>query len=69
MSWRPEVQTAGNGDRWSGNALVFASRAEALDYVEDLMFRWTAVTDTRAVETDEPVTHVWKDGQLGHVKP
>jgi hypothetical protein len=55
MSWKPEVQTAGNGDDWNGNALRFATKKEAADYVLDLACRWTAVTDWRVVESDEEV--------------
>jgi hypothetical protein len=54
-----EVQTAGDGDHWSTNSLVFATREEAERYVDDLMFRWTAVRDTRVVEVDQPVNSVW----------
>ena len=68
MSWKPEVRTAGGGDKWSTNSLVFATEQEAKDYVRDLEWRWTAVTDTRAVEVDEPVTHAWVDGKLEHAK-
>ncbi|MGD9617662.1 MAG: hypothetical protein AB7H90_21605 [Alphaproteobacteria bacterium] len=55
MSFKPEVVADSSG-KWSGNALRFATEEEeAKIYVDDLMMRWTAVRDTRVVETDEPV--------------
>jgi hypothetical protein len=39
--------------------LRFATKDEAERYVHDLMMRWTLVTDTRVVESDDP-------GQLRH---
>jgi hypothetical protein len=63
-SWKPEVQTAGDGDRWSGNALRFATKAEAERYVFDLAMRWTAVADTRVVQSDDPVTHEIPEGSV-----
>ena len=62
-----EVQTAGDGDRWSTNYLVFATREEAERYVDDLMWRWTAVRETRVVEVDKPVNSIWKDGKRERV--
>jgi hypothetical protein len=56
MSFKPEVKTAGGGETWNSNNCRFETQKEALDYVDDLQFRWTAVTDTRVVEVDEPVT-------------
>jgi hypothetical protein len=54
MSWKPEVQTAGE-DEWSGNALRFANKEDAEEWVLNLSYRWTAVTNTRVVESeDEP---------------
>ena len=55
MSYKAEVQTAGDGDKWSGNGLRFATKEAAEQYVQNLMYRWTAVTDTRVVESEEPV--------------
>ena len=66
MGWKPEVQT-GNDPKWYRNGLTFATEAEAQNSAFDLMMRWTAVADYSAVEVDEPVTHVYLDGVLGHV--
>jgi len=56
MSFKPEVIADGSG-KWAGNALRFATRKEAEDWVADLALRWTLVRETRVIETpDEPVT-------------
>ncbi len=52
-SWAPEVQTAGDGEKWSRNALRFADKKDAEEWVEGLAMRWAAVTNTRVVPTDE----------------
>ena len=58
-SWKPEVITDDTGGRWFGNNLRFATEAETEEYLKDLPRRWSAVRDTRAVEVNEPVTHIW----------
>jgi hypothetical protein len=63
ISWKPEVQTAGGAGKWSGNACRFATEAEAKDYVIDLSMRWTAVSDFRVVESDDPVTYEMVEGR------
>ena len=57
-SWAPEVVADSSG-KWVGNALRFATKAEAEGNVADLAWRWTAVIDTRVVETDDPVNYRW----------
>lgn len=64
MSWKPEVQIVNNGDKWSRNGLVFATEAEATNSARDLMMRWFAVTDCRAVESDEPVNYTYHNHEL-----
>jgi hypothetical protein len=54
MSWKPEVIADGSG-KWSGNALRFATYAEAKEYVLDLALRWSAVREVRVIESDDPV--------------
>jgi hypothetical protein len=66
MSWKPEVHVSG---KWCGNGLVFATEAEAAQEASDLMDRWFAVADSRAVESDEPVTHTYVDHKLGWITP
>ena len=58
MSWMPEVIADSSG-QWAGNGLRFANRAEAEAYALDLSLRWTAVRETRATESPDPVTHRW----------
>ena len=62
MSWKSEV-IADSTNTWCGNALRFATPAEARDYVWDLSMRWTLVRDIRVVESDEPVNYVFVDGR------
>lgn len=62
MSWKPEVQTDSTG-QWYGNALRFATKAEADANVRDLSFRWTAVRDCRSTQCSDPVTHSYIDGR------
>ena len=52
-SYAPEVQTIGDGDTWTGNGCRFATREEAETWVDRLACRWTAVTGTRVVESDD----------------
>ena len=63
MSYQPEVVADSSG-AWSGNALRFATEAEARTYVADLAARWTLVTATRVVESDDPVTARITDNRL-----
>ena len=63
MSWKPEVRT-GNDPKFYGNALAFATQAEAESNAHELMMRWFAVVECRAVESTDPVTHAWVDGKL-----
>lgn len=68
MSFKPEVQTAGDGGKWTGNMLRFATRLEAERWVYALMRRWYAVDDTRVVESDDPVNYKLKeDGSVESV--
>lgn len=55
MSWKPEVIADGSG-QWVGNGLRFATKEQAEVYVLDLALRWTAVRDTRVVESNDPVS-------------
>ncbi len=52
-SWKPQVQTAGNGDAWSENNLAFRTEAEALASARNLMARWMLVTDCRAAPSEQ----------------
>ena len=61
-SFAPQV-IADNSGKFCGNALRFATREEAEASVRDLMNRWMLVTDTRVVETDDPVNYTRVDGR------
>jgi hypothetical protein len=63
MSWKPQVQVRGEPG-WHSNALRFATRKEAEDNAHDLWSRWTLVTNSRAIESEDPVNYVWLDGRL-----
>ena len=65
MSFKPMVST-GTDPKFYGNALAFATQAEALANANDLFNRWMLCTDYRAVESDEPVTHTYSNGVLGN---
>ncbi len=67
MSWAPEVVTDASG-KWYGNALRFATREEAESNVHNLMMRWTAVRETRVVESPDEPNYRWVDGRLVHIE-
>jgi len=69
VSWKPEVQVVNEPGQWHGNALRFATKQEAEDNARDLMSRWMLVTDTRAVESTDPINYQWIDGKLVAVVP
>jgi hypothetical protein len=58
MSYKPEVVADRSGS-WNGNGLRFATRDEAEAYVLDLSCRWTLVTQTRVIESDDAVNYRW----------
>ena len=56
QSYKSEVQTASCApDTWTGNALRFATHAEADAYALDLSMRWTAVRAYRVQDSADPV--------------
>jgi hypothetical protein len=63
VSYKAEVIADRSGE-WTGNALRFATHDEAKAYVEDLMWRWTAVRDVRVVQCEDPVNYAWRDGKV-----
>jgi hypothetical protein len=58
MSFAPEVIADSSG-KFYGNGLRFATREEAEANVANLMQRWFLVTDTRVVESTDPVNYRW----------
>jgi hypothetical protein len=67
MSWKPEVIADSSG-KWTGNGLAFATKNEAEQYGLDLMFRWTAVREYRAIESEESVNNVWTGTKAESIK-
>ncbi len=63
MSFKPEVVADSSG-KFYGNALAFATYDEALANARDLANRWMLVTDYRATESSEPVSHTYVNGVL-----
>lgn len=63
MSYAAEVQTDNSGN-WYGNALRFATEAEADGYGLDLAMRWTLVRNVRSVESSDPVNYEIVDHKL-----
>jgi hypothetical protein len=57
QSFESQVDT-GDG-HFVGNALRFATQAEAEGYVKHLAWRWTMVRETRVIPSTDPVTHIW----------
>jgi hypothetical protein len=43
---------ADNSGKWAGNGLTFLTEEDAMEYGNDLSFRWTAVRDFRVVEVN-----------------
>lgn len=60
-SWAPEVFVDGN---WSRNGLRFATQKETEDNARHLFIRWTAYTNSRATEADEPANYRYTSGKL-----
>lgn len=66
MSFRPEVIADSSG-KWVPNGLRFATKAEAEAQVGDLSMRWTAVRQTRVVESDDPVNSIYESGVVAPI--
>ncbi len=65
-SYAPEVFVE---NKWSRNALRFATRAEAEANARDLFMRWTMCSDSRATEAEEAPNYTYTDGQLDAIEP
>lgn len=63
MAWKSEVIADSSG-KWTGNALRFATKAEAEQYVADLSMRWMAVRETRVVECEDAVNYAIVENKL-----
>ena len=67
MSFAPEVIADSSG-KWTGNALRFATEAEAKEWADDLSMRWILVRETRVVESTDPVNYEFVGGELNSVE-
>ena len=67
MSWKPEVFLP-NENKWCANGLVFATEKEAADNARDLLMVWFVPTDSRAVESTDPVNYRYVNRKLEAVK-
>ena len=56
MNYKTEVFV---DNQWCGNALRFATEAEAVEYGKELLSRWFVPSDSRAVQTEDPVNYVF----------
>jgi hypothetical protein len=65
-SYAPEV-IADNSGQWTGNALRFATEAEAQAWVRDLACRWFAVRETRVVPSADVVNYAIVNNVLQQV--
>ena len=66
MSYKAMVKTPGDQD-WVGNALRFATYAEAETYGIDLASRWTLVIARETQESEDSPSHEIIDGKLGRI--
>jgi len=55
---------ADSSGKFYGNQMRFATKREAENYIANLMFKWTAVRETRVVKTNDPVNYRFVDYQL-----
>jgi hypothetical protein len=60
-SYAPEVIADSSGEFY-GNAVRFPTAEEAEAYVADLAMRWTLVTATRVVKSEDPPNYRWVNG-------
>jgi hypothetical protein len=66
-SYAAEVIADSSG-KWVGNGLRFATALEAAGYALNLADRWMMVTDTRVVESEDPVNYRYEDGKLARIE-
>ena len=65
-SWKAEVIADGSGT-WAGNALRFATKAEAEAYARNLAGRWMLVREWRAAESEDEVNYAFGSAGLAAV--
>ena len=57
MSYKVEVIADSSGE-WCSNAIRYETREAAVAAEISLFMRWTAVRESRVVESDDPVTPI-----------
>ena len=62
-SWKAQVIADSTGS-WSDNAIRLPTQEQAEGYGRDLMMRWTAVRNMRAIQSKDPVNYDWVEGKL-----
>ena len=62
-SYKAEVIADSTGT-WNSNALRFPTERQALDYAENLSWRWMLVREWRATPSDDPPTHTFDAGRV-----
>lgn len=60
MSWKYEVSTDNTG-KFYGNAVRFATEAEARSAGNAKFMAWTLVREFRVVESEEPANYKWDE--------
>lgn len=60
MSFKPAL-LGHNETRWSTNGLTFATEEEAKSSAWNTFFNCTHFDEHKAVESDEPVTHIYDE--------
>jgi len=66
MPFKPEFKVV-NDPNFYRNAVTFATREEAEENARDKFMVWMAADEWRVVEVDEPATHTYAGGVLGHI--
>lgn len=59
MSWKMEVQVAGNSSDWYDNAIRLPNKKQAEAYARDLYSRWMATTAWRVKRSGDAVNYEW----------
>ena len=68
MSYKVEVLPS-KLDKWVSNSLRFNTEKEAESYAVHLINRWTAVRETRVVQSTDEVNFSWGDPSDTATKP
>ena len=61
MPWVSEILSE---NEWVANAVVLATKEEAEDYGNTMLFNCILFEDVRVVPSEKPVNYKWEDGRL-----